>query len=371
MFESRNSGLSIGGLGRLEGGVSRRSLLKYAGLGAAALGSASLLTACGGGAGASDGLTTFGIGAFPGDSFFLDTVNLANKDYSRHGLDVPKHLTPQSGVQSFQLMVAGALDGLGADTMLLMATHANSSKGKRPVLIGFRTAETSYGIVGGKNFQAPGSAASFEEKMRSLKGKKVGVSGVGSGSDLQLKLALELAGMKYGDVTALAVGTTANAIPNLKQGRVDAYVTVQWTSTRYVAQEAGGSIIIDFAEPSVPELLRNQAVLAIAVREEMAQQQPELVKNWLACQDDAKNWVIDNRKAAAELLNTTGLGGNAPEIAEAYIEHYATTMAPNIQPMFKAKKETVERMASLAERFGSIKKGEVTYETLVPEFARA
>lgn len=371
MFEIHNGGVPFRGRQTLDSAVSRRSLLKYVGLGTAALGSASLLTACGGGAAGQAGLTKFEIGAFPGDSFFLDTANLANKDYSKHGLDVPKHLTPQSGVQSFQLLVAGALDGLAADTMLLMATHANSSKGKRPVLVGFRTAETSYGIVGGKGIKWPGANESFEEKMQSLKGKKVGVTSVGSGSDLQLKLALELAGMKHSDVTALAVGTTAHAIPNLKQQRVDAYVTVQWTSSRYVAKASGGRVLLDFAEPGVPGLLRNQAVLAVAVREEMAQNQPQIVKDWLACQEDASQWILDKPKDAAKLLNTTALGGDAPEIAEAYVEHYATSIAPKLHPMFKADKETVERMAKLAERFGNVKKGDIKYETLVPEFARA
>lgn len=371
MFESRKNGTAFGDPRMLGNEVSRRSLLTYVGLGAAALGSVPLLSACGGEAEATKDLTKFSVGSFPGDSYFLDTVNLANKDYGRHGLDTPKHLTPQSGVQSFQLMVAGALDGNASDTMLLMATHANSSKGKRPVLIGFRTAETSYGIVGGKDFKAPGADASFEEKMRSLSGKKVGVTSVGSGSDLQLKLALETAGMNYGDVTVLGVGTTAQGITNLQQNRIDAYVTVQWTSTRFAAQEAGGSIIVDFAEQNVPDIMRNQAVLAIGVREEMALEQPELVQNWLACQVDAKEWIVDNQKAAADLLNTTGLGGKAPDIAAAYIEHYATAIAPKIQPMFKAKKETVEHMATLAERFGSVQKGDIVYESLVPEFARA
>ncbi|HJX79261.1 ABC transporter substrate-binding protein [Glutamicibacter sp.] len=369
MFDSGNPRPAAGGLQMLNGAVSRRSLLKFVGLGAAAVGSASLLTACGGSAGGD--LTKFGVAAFPGDSFFIDTANLANKDYANHGLDVPKHLTPQSGVQSYQLLVAGAIDGLASDTGLLMATHANSSEGKRPVLIGFRTPETSYGIVAGEGFSAPPASASFEEKMASLKGKKVGVTSVGSGSDLQLKLALELAAMKYSDVTALAVGTTANAIPNLKQKRVDAYVTVQWTSTRYVAKESGGSVLLDFAEQDVPGKLREQAVLAVAVREEMAQQQPELVKQWLECQWDAHQWILNKPHEAAALLNKSSLANSAPDIARDYIEHYAQSIAPNLQELFKAKKETVAQMAAVAQSFGSIKKGQISYETLVPEFARA
>ncbi len=375
MFESQNGRSPLGARRMLDSGVSRRSLLKYLGLGTAALGSASLLAACGGqaggAAGASGAAQKFGVASFPGDAYFLDTVNLANKDYAKHSLEVPKLLTPQSGVQAFQLLVAGAVDGYAADTGLLMATHANSSKGKRPVLVGFRTLETTYGIVGSPDVSWPAADAGFEEKMRSLKGKKIGVTAVGAGGDLQLRLALELAGMKAGDVTVLAVGPTVQAIPNIKAKRIDAYVSVQWTSTRLIAKEAGGNILLDFSAANVPELLRNQAVVAIGVREELAQKQPEVVQNWLAAQEDASNWIHANKEAAAKLLNDNGLGGKAPEIAAAYVEHYITAVQPKIKPMFKADEATVDNMAELALRFGSVKKGDITFETLVPEFARA
>ncbi|GAA5194422.1 hypothetical protein GCM10023346_21820 [Arthrobacter gyeryongensis] len=373
MFESQKDGSPFGDLLALDGGVSRRALLQYFGLGAAAIGSASFLTGCGGGGSSASAAEPqkFAIASFPGDAYLLDAINLANKDYARHQLDVPKHLSPQSGVQAYQLLVAGAVDAYASDTLLLMATHANSSKGKRPLLVGFRTLETTYGIVGSKELSWPGSRARFEDKIGSLKGKRIGVSSVGSGGDLQLKLALELAGMKYNDVTVLAVGPTAQAIPNLNGGRIDAYVTVQWTATRFVAQETGGKILIDFAEADVPELMRNQAVVAMGVREEMVQQHPDVVKNWLAAQDDASKWIIGNKAAAADVLNTTGLGGKAPDIAAAYVEHYASDVAPKLKPTFKATKETVDHMAQLALRFGSVKEGDITYEALVPEFARA
>lgn len=373
MFESKTGGSPFGGLRALDNGVSRRSLLKYVGLGTAALGSASLLAGCGSNAApaATGAMQKFGVAAFPGDAYFLDTINLQNKFYTSHQLEVPKHVTPQSGVQAFQLMVAGAADGYASDTGLLMATHANSSKGKRPVLVGFRTLETTYGIVGGPNSQWPAADASFEEKMRSLKGKKIGVSAVGAGGDLQLRLALELAGMKPGDVTVLAVGPTAQGIPNIKAKRIDAYVTVQWTATRFIAKETGGTVLLDFAEAGAPDLMRNQAVVAIAVREEMAQKQPEVVQNWLAAQDEASKWIGANKEAAAKLLNDNGLGGKGLEIATEYVEHYVSEVQPKLKPMFKAPRETVEKMSELALRFGSVKKGDITYEQLVPEFARA
>lgn len=367
-------GSSKSGLYLPENGVSRRSLLKYAGIGAAALGTASLLTACGGGGGAQAGskeLTKFTISSVPGDSFILDAINVANGDYVKHGLDVPKHITPSSGVQGFQLLAAGAIDGMGSDTLNLMANHVNNQGGNRPVLIGFRTKETTYGIVRSEAGSWPAADASFEEKMRSLKGKKVGVTAVGAGGDLQLRLALEEAGMKYEDVNVLAVGLTAQAIPNMKAGRIDAYVGVMWTAARFVAQETGGSMLVDFAEPGVPSIVRDQAVVAITVREQMAKEKPELVQQWLAAQNDASEFMLKDKAGAAKILNETGLGGQGAEIAAAYLDHYAAQVAPKLNPMFKADRETVERMAAVGERFGSIGKGTIKYESFVPEFARA
>lgn len=375
MFESLNGGSHLGSLRTLDHAVSRRSLLKYLGVGTAALGSASLVAACGsngsGGPAAAGQMEKFTLASVPGDTFLLDALNVSNKDYARHNLDVPKHIAPSSGVQGFQLLVAGGIDGMGSDTLNLMATHANGSKGKRPVLVGFRSLETTYGIAVRKGIDWPGAEASFEEKMRSLKGRKVGVPSIGSGGDLQLKLALEEAGMSYNDVTPLAVGLTSQAIPNLNAERIDAYVAVQWTASRFAAQESGGKVLIDFSDASVPGLIRDQAVVAIAVREEMAQERPELVQKWLAAQDDASKWILANKDAAAGILNTTGLGGKGEAIAKAYMEHYATVMEPKLKPMFKVSEETVEHMAEIGLRFGNIKKGDITYEKLVPEFARA
>ncbi|MEV0051594.1 ABC transporter substrate-binding protein [Saccharopolyspora shandongensis] len=369
MITPRPSTTPMTGLRPADLELSRRSLLKYFGVGTAALGAAPLLGACGDGGGAG-GASKFTVASFPGDNYLLDAVNVENKDFAKHDLDVPKLVAPQSGVQAMQLVVAGAVNGYASDTLLQMATYANGTEGKRPVIVGVRTPSTTYGIVAGKG-DWPSPDASFEEKMQSLKGKRVGVAAVGAGGDLQLRLALELAGMAYDDVTHLATGPSASAAPNLTGGRIDAYVTVQWTSTRFVAESANRPVLLDFSDPTVPETLRNQAVCIVAVREDMVEKQPEVVQNWLAAQWDAHEWMLANKEAAADLLNRTGLGGKAPHIATNYIDHYVADVAPSIKPMFKVPEQTVEQMAELALRFGNIKEGDISFEKIVPDFARA
>lgn len=379
MLDSRHSGSPSGASQALYHDLSRRSVLKYFGVGTAALGSASLLAACGSddeaGPSASAGSSSafkFPIAAFPGDAYLLDHVNAANQDFAKHHLDVGKLVIPQGGPQAFQLMVAGAIEGYLGDTALIMAVFANGTKGNRPMIAGFRTVHNAYGVVGSKK-QTAGldPNASFEERMHSLAGKTIGTSQIGSGGDQQLTLALAAAGMKRSDVTVLAVGPSLQAIPNINAGRVDAYTTVQWTAGRNIAKQTGGAVIAQFGEPSSPESLRNQAADAIAVREETAKKNPEAIKNWLAAQDSAQKFIGANPKEAAEILNRTGLGGKAPEIATAYIDHYLKNEVPAVQPMFKAPRDMVERMIEVAVTLGKVKEGQVTYDDIVPEFARA
>ncbi len=353
-----------------EASVSRRSLIKYFGAGAAALGATPFLAGCGVEEPAA-AAGEYAIGAFPGDSYFFDTINLAQKQYAKHGLTVSEHLVAQSGVQGMQLLVAGSLNATAVDTLLLVASHGNASKGKRPMMVGARMPESSYAIIGNKNVKWPSEDASFEEKIRALKGKKVGVTAIGAGSDLQLRLALETAGLTYDDITPLAVGTSAQMIPNLNNDRVDAVVSVQWTSTRFLCEATGSSILAEFSADNMPDVMRNQAVVGLAVQESSLENDLDRVKGWISANEEAETWMLENRADAAKLLDTTSMNGKGLPIAEAYIEHYAKNIKPKVKPMFKAPRESTERMIKLAERFGNIEKGQVTYESLVPEFARA
>lgn len=360
--------------------TSRRSFLRAAGLGVAALGATNLLAACGAGAGVSKGPkaagalskpTPFHISSARIDNYLLDMVALDQNIYGRYNLEVGKLLYPQSGVQGMQLLAAGASNAMLQDMMLVLAGYANAEKGKRPQIVGVRVPETTYSIVVGKG-SWPAASATFAEKMQALKGKKVGVTAVGAGADQQLRLALQAAGMQYDDVTHLGIG---NQIPagaaQLKAGRIDAYVGFTYTVGELVAALAGGSVYIQFSDPSVPAILSQQQVDVDIVREDFLAANPDAVKAWLAANTEAKDWVLANKAAAANLLNTESLGGKGAQIATSYIEHYATSLVPKIQPGWKATKAGVDLMIKIGTTEGVIKPGQVSYEQLVPEFARA
>jgi ABC-type nitrate/sulfonate/bicarbonate transport system substrate-binding protein len=363
--------------------TSRRNLLKLAGAGALAVGAGALVAACskpsssnGPAPSSSAGSlvlpvsTSFKVATGPGDNFILDAVNADQHQFSKYNLDVPAFLLPTSGVQGMQLLAAGGADGMVQDVVLTLGSFANSQAGHRPVIIGQRVPETTYSIL-----VAPGTwpdkTASFADRMKALKGKRVGVTAIGAGADIQLRLALEAAGMAYTDVTPLAVGQPTPAIAQMKANRIDAYVGITWATTRLMAALTGGSVLADFNEAAAPDILRNQSVGAIVVREDFAQSHQDVAKAWLAAQWDGKDWVLANRAAAADLLNKGSFNGQALDICNQYISHFADALVPKLQPMFKVTKADLDFMIDLAVKLGTVKAGQVKYEDIVPAFARA
>ncbi|MFC6707142.1 ABC transporter substrate-binding protein [Flexivirga alba] len=370
-------------LGRLSSPhASRRDVLRWTGGGLLALGVGGALSACGGGgsnsaagvkkaAGALSKPTTLHIASAPIDNYFLDFVNQDQQDYQKYNLEVPKFILPKSGVQGEQLMTAGSIDAQVQDVLLTMSTFVHSEPGKRPVFVGMRVPETTYSIVVGKG-SWPDAKASFQEKMQALKGKTIGVTAIGAGADQQLTLALKQAGMTRKDVTPLAVGQVAGGgAAQMKAGRIAAYVGITWATSRVLAKQTGGRILIEFSDPSVPPLLSKQQVDVCIVREDFAKKHEDVVKAWLASQTAGRDWMVANRGKAAELLNKTCLGGKFPDIAKGYIDHFADDLVPKLHPDWKVAKADIDVMLDVAQQMGIIKKGQISFEDLVPAFARA
>lgn len=366
--------------------MSRRGLLRSAGLGALVVGSGSLLAACSGsgttagpstapgtGAGTgSGGLTSpakFTIASAPGDNYFLDLVCRDKGFFEKHKLDVPDFVFPQSGVQAMQLFTGGAITGMQQDTLLTMLSYINGQEGQRPVIVGMRIPETTYSIVVNDG-DWPDESASFEEKMQALKGKSIGVAAIGAGGDQQLLLALSAAGMKDTDVTRLAVGQFTAGVPQMTAGRIDAYVGLTYGTAYLMAQLTKGRVYIPFWDDSAPEILSKQQVQPIIVREDYLAENRAVVDAWKAAAWDGKEWMLANRDEAAKMLNETQFAGNGLEAAQMYIEHYARSTAPKINPDWKVGKEGIDTMIEVGSRLGMFKPEQMSYEQIVADFAR-
>jgi NitT/TauT family transport system substrate-binding protein len=132
--------------------------------------------------------------------------------------------------------------------------------------------------------------------LRSLKGKKVGVSGIGSGPDLLLREILGKHGLEGGrDVAIMALGAGTARFVALKAGSVDAAMLSP--PGNFMAEESGFGPLVSFVKENLVELQS-----AVVVREGALQQDPGLVEKFLRGTLKGFFYARDNRLGTIPIL---------------------------------------------------------------------
>ncbi len=113
------------------------------------------------------------------------------------------------------------------------------------------------------------------QEVKGLKGKRVGVSNIGSGPDSLLREVLKRSSLEGGrDVVILALGLQANIYAGLVSGSVDAAMIAP--PFNFMAEEAGFRELVSFIKEDFIELQG-----AIVVRETLLQSDPVLVQKFI------------------------------------------------------------------------------------------
>lgn len=138
-------------------------------------------------------------------------------------------------------------------------------------------------------------------KPADLKGKKIGVYSLSSGTLTNLQLLLNQAGLSTKDVTIVVTGLL-NFAP-LMQGQVDATAA---TDTGLLVARAKGVGDVNVME--VRHSLNLSSDIFI-VREDTFQQKKDLLKRFLAAYRDSAQWMIDHPEEAAKLAVKRAING--------------------------------------------------------------
>lgn len=142
------------------------------------------------------------------------------------------------------------------------------------------------------------------QKPADLKGKKIGVYSLSSGTRQNLQVLLEQVGLSESDVTIVVTGLL-NFAP-LMQGQVDA--TAATDTGLLVARQRG---LQDFNLIEVKQHLNYSSDLFV-VREETYQQKKDLLKRFLAAHRDSAQWMINQPQEAAEIAVKRAIDGQNP-----------------------------------------------------------
>ena len=197
--------------------------------------------------------------------------------FRKHGLD-SNLIYMRSGTTAAQALLAGEIQYGHLSPAPMLAAWA---QGADIVWVGTTihqmvfTLLTDASIVKGAN----------------LKGKKVGITRIGSASDLAVRAALEHFGLSPKDVTMISMGGIPDILTGMRAGAVQAGVLSPPTSTQ--ARDLGYHPLL-----SIPHLGKEFTFSGIAAKRSFVQNQPEVTRAFMsALTEGAKVYKEDGRAA--------------------------------------------------------------------------
>jgi NitT/TauT family transport system substrate-binding protein len=218
--------------------MDKRTIISVAAAGAMAL----TLTACGGSSGASSSASSSGASSTPTVKIMVGGIDkqiylpyqLAQGLglYKKYGVNVELSTEQNGGVGAEDAMASGQVDFAGA---WYIHTVDFQSKGKDVINV----VQLS-GAPGERIMCATGSGV---HSAADFKGKTMGVTDLGSGTDELTQFLASKASLTKNDYHTLAVGAGATAIAALQRHSADCVMTTQPTVGSLEAQKIGYSAV--------------------------------------------------------------------------------------------------------------------------------
>jgi ABC-type nitrate/sulfonate/bicarbonate transport system substrate-binding protein len=173
--------------------------------------------------------------------------------------------------------------------------------------------------------------------LQALKGKRVGVSGIGSGPDLLLREVLRKYGLDAGrEVTVMALGAGTARFMAMKAGSVEAAVLSP--PSNFMAEEAGYRELVAFVNEDLVELQS-----AVVVREGTPQSNPALVEKFVRGTLKGFFYSRDNRAGTIQIL--ARVQGGKPDLAVKTYDASRPAMTPDGTVSQELQQQTLEQAA--------------------------
>ncbi|MBI2181221.1 MAG: ABC transporter substrate-binding protein [Deltaproteobacteria bacterium] len=226
--------------------------------------------------------------------------------FKRHGLD-SNLIYMRSGTTAAQALLAGEIQFAHISPAPMMAAWI---QGADVALIGTTVHQMVFTVI------TDGSIA----KGADLKGKKIGVTRIGSASDLALRAALEHFGLNPRDVTMISMGGIPDILAGMRAGAVQGGLLSPPTST--LARELGYRPLLH-----IPDLGREFAFSSIAAKRSFIQSQPDVAKAFMAALSDGAKIYKEDSRAALRVLRKY-IGGEDRILEGGYREYDAAISSP-------------------------------------------
>jgi ABC-type nitrate/sulfonate/bicarbonate transport system substrate-binding protein len=132
-------------------------------------------------------------------------------------------------------------------------------------------------------------------KAADLKGKKIGITRIGSASELAVREALEYFGLSPKDATMISMGGIPDILAGMRAGAVNAGILSPPTST--AARDMGYRALLH-----IPDLGKEFTFSGIAVKRSFLHAQPETIKAFMAALTAGAKIYKEDSRAAVRVL---------------------------------------------------------------------
>ena len=213
----------------------------------------------------------------------IGTLWLTQEDghFRKHGLD-SSLIYIRGGTTAVQALLAGEIQFGHLSPAPMMTAWA---QGADFVWVGTTTHQMVFTLL------VDNSIA----KAADLKGKKIGITRLGSASELAVRMALEQFALNPKDVTMIALGGIPEILGAMRAGAVQCGVLSPPTST--AARDLGYRPLLH-----IPDLGREFTFSGIAAKRSFVQSQPEVVRAYMASLTDGAKVYMEDSRAALRIL---------------------------------------------------------------------
>lgn len=228
---------------------------------------------------------------YPGTILHFTQWVAADKGFCEdHGIRCEMVKIP-SGPVGLQALAAGSIEVSFASTEVTMQA---ASRGNDVQLIVGHSPANIYTLNVHADVPRPNKDKGYPAVMQDLKGLNVGVTGRGSGTELQARALFIGAGMDPDDVTYIAVGAPGTAYPSFLARQVDAAMMFEPFGTICRLQETCGALVDLVGGEGPAEITSlNGAFETYAARTDFIEENTVAIDAFIQAITEATVWVND------------------------------------------------------------------------------
>jgi len=217
--------------------------------------------------------------------------------FKEEGLDPVQVLALDGGARSAQAVLAGeAAFAPGFFHVVYSWTEGQLPESRRFVAVSTTLSEFALQIVASNDLMKRANITpqtGIDDRIRALKGARIGISAPGASTDTLLRMILPPRGLDPNtDITMVPLGTGGPLLAGLERGAVDAIV---WLSPipETAVKRGIGQVLINQGRGDVPEL-RGFYYLGDFTTRQFARQNPKIVQGWLNGTAKAIKFIREN-----------------------------------------------------------------------------